>query len=128
MIKANELRIGNLLHDYKGMVINVSPKIFTDIESGGWKDAKYIPITEEWLIKFGFTKNRSVLYKEITTEQSISFSLKDTTIYAILEISSYSGQGDKYDSANMVINCNYVHQLQNLYFALTGEELILKTT
>ena len=60
---------------------------------------KPIPINEEWLLKFGFDVKEPVLIS------SWKFSPFCDTI---------------------ITKCEYVHQLQNLYFALTGTELIQK--
>jgi hypothetical protein len=91
-----------------------------------------IPITEEWLKKFEFKKQNSIkhylLYTVKTKHQqyfSVSEMLdgyEDPNELSLKEIKKYwSFDGNKYDA-----KIKYVHQLQNLYFALTGEELKLK--
>ena len=79
-----------------------------------------IPLTEEWLLKFGFEYNS---YPDSLTLNVLSFGRfnaysisKDLTI----ELSTQSG----YMFGTTKIK--YVHELQNLYFALTGEELTIK--
>jgi hypothetical protein len=67
-----------------------------------------IPITEEWLVRFGFEHEE--------TEYS-NFQNKDG-----VRLFFHNGVWN-YSSLNTVIKS--VHQLQNLYFALTGEELTL---
>ena len=67
------------------------------------EDLKPIPLTEEWLLKFGFRESNKYLFK-------YKLGLKK--------------RGDNYFYDN--ISIKHVHQLQNLYFALTGEELTLK--
>lgn len=62
---------------------------------------KPIPITEEWLLKFGFTKP------------------KDSEGYLLNGLVFYDG----FLSSNQKEKLKYVHQLQNLYHALTGSEL-----
>ena len=126
-MKANELRIGNyievlLLDDELGDLVNEGDNIeecnyhhIKDICTKN-KDWEYnpIPLTEEWLIKFGFDKN----------EWNHKFG--GNTMYwdkadCILHI------GDKRDTNySFMAECNYVHQFQNLYFALTNEELTIK--
>ena len=69
-----------------------------------------IPLTEEWLIKLGFKKN-------ITTDLYPTFS------YDILNVNDGIVYVLNYGFVNHI---KYVHQLQNLYFVLTGEELKLK--
>jgi hypothetical protein len=71
---------------------------------------KPIPITEEWLLKFGFEK--SGIFNQL-------YRLNDVTLYCSeKEIFMYTGVND--------LNIKYIHQLQNLYFALTGNELKIK--
>ena len=60
-----------------------------------------IPLTEEQLLRFGFKKGVKGWFK--TMERNLKFNL-------------YTYNRDCYKS---------VHQLQNLYFALTGTHLIL---
>ena len=69
-----------------------------------------IPLTEEWLIKLGFEKN-------ITTDLYPTFS------YDILNVNDGIVYVLNYGFVNHI---KYVHQVQNLYFTLTGEELKLK--
>ena len=70
-----------------------------------------IPLTEEWLIKFGFIKFNGWFFLET----------RFTSIY-ISPLTGYCsiGANEEYDFPYKVL---YIHQLQNLYFALTGEEL-----
>lgn len=71
-----------------------------------------IVLTEEWLLKFGF-KLKSGKYGNYWVlngfELSESFSVH------------YNADNTRF------ITLKYVHQLQNLYFFLTGEELTLKS-
>ncbi len=73
----------------------------------------YIPLTEEWLAKLGFEKIENP-------------NNTGTFLWTINEIGFI--QSDKFYCASIdsLIEIQYVHQLQNLYFALTGEELTLK--
>ena len=72
MIKANELRIGNSVmffgyHVVWGLQSNEA-MLFTKKPSGtddpfrivSYQNIEPIPLTEEWLIKFGFEKKRGV--------------------------------------------------------------------
>jgi len=68
------------------------------------KAIKPIPLTEEWLTKFGFKKDDGFFNKDgvwLTPD----FGL---------------------DGINPFKPIKYVHQLQNLFFAITGEELTLE--
>ena len=85
-----------------------------------FKEVRGIPITEEWLNKFGFEKESKNHWNIINPEYTTNW------FYVLMKEGKYfipyrwgkQVTGDRY----MI----YVHQLQNLYFALTGEELTIK--
>jgi hypothetical protein len=131
-MNASELRIGNYVEYFKSVKAVVS----VNREGGTWMigaaDHKGdltkvrnvedgfngIPITEEWLRKFGIKKD--VGFHE--------------HLYAV-KAEGYWGIYVDVQRHNLIIEggewsheapCRYVHQLQNLYFALTGEELTIK--
>ena len=78
-----------------------------------------IPLTKEWLVKFGFDFSIDTWY------------LKGVAIW---ETECCDAKGNEEigffyelrDVGMMDMNIKYVHQLQNLYFALTGQELKIK--
>ncbi len=120
MIKSNELRIANITA--QGTVIELRQnaarvKYFGEgrerMSLVLYEDLEHIPLSEEWLLKFGFEeKEISVLNTELLVWINFSFFL---TIRNNRElIYDYMG-------GNTSVKC--VHQLQNLFFALTGEEL-----
>lgn len=74
---------------------------------------KPITLTEEWLLKFGFDKVSDIQVECFF----IQGELKDFTLHIFDGLYVWIA----YD-----LDVKYVHQLQNLYFALTGEELTLK--
>ena len=89
---------------------------------------EHIPISKEWLLKFGFEKIESDYRIQIQKDDNQGNS--DYWIYVDsgfdnesnkFKVMLVSGEGDWFTSKN-----KYVHQLQNLYFALTGEELTFK--
>ena len=113
-MKANELRIENWLNSWR-ISGDWIPK---QIESGKEIDFvfmqeeniiyKPIPLTEQWLIDFGFKKHTTM---DIYPTYSLNnVNINDGVVYIV-------GFG-------FVNYIKYVHQLQNLYFALTGIELI----
>lgn len=119
MIQANELRIGNLL-SYRNNVVKINLSdidyVYTD-NTGSQKYFKTIPITEEWLLKFGFDKSNRIDFGELKPcYANFSFAL-------MIRHNSYF-----IDWIGGNTEIKYVHQLQNLYFALTGEELTLSVT
>ena len=107
-MKVEELRIGNLLNI--GEEINKLELVdFLDIyEHNTLFHYQPIPLTDEWLIKFGFESDDIEWWDGI-----ICLGIfKDGIYYLPTEnINDRVGQEIK-----------YVHQLQNLYFALTGSD------
>jgi len=115
VMKANELRIGNWVYcNHSLMRVNKIEDTIFGIIGGGTELKIYqpIPLTEEWLLKFGFLKVAG-LWSYNNGNQEFVFN--EDHISVIIE-----GQ---WMSLNHIKN---VHQLQNLYFALTGEELTIK--
>ena len=117
VLKASGLRIGNLFQDkYSKSIIKVNGITENDIFFSGnftkeWQ-AEPIPITEEWLLKFEFKKTE---YKS------------DIIYDSGLQNSTYITIDNNYSSyfmwAAYLTSIKYVHELQNLYFALTKREL-----
>jgi hypothetical protein len=108
-MKANELRIGNFIYNDRNEIFKVN-WITEIIES---RQSTAIPLTEEWLLKFGFEKlSNGWLRLHICNDWSYLYWDR----LAGLEL-SVNKQGIHFS------HIKYVHQLQNLYFALTGEEL-----
>lgn len=148
MINARELRIGNLVtveNDYEniqGVQTRIAKCCLLGVNKGVWqeyKDIKPIPLTEEWLIKFGFDcfdggiiTSYSIDVTGITMAKSEVISLtpnNDRNGYWYV----YFRQGDTkerelfhtHDLVLLQRKLEYVHQLQNLFFALTGKELTI---
>jgi len=129
MIKTNELRIGNLLNyqTAEGDVVTLT----TDFGTIQWvtEDPKGfnlvhspIPLTEDWLVKFGFEKPSIVgsYMKLFLSDDEKPPSLQILLIKKDV-IKIYRSGICAYEA-----KCEYLHQLQNLYFALTGQELEMK--
>jgi len=123
-IDANELRIGNYLTDLFGETFEVD-----GIETYGVFNSKIgdipldgcvpIPLTEEWLLKFGFQEIDKSIYRleDVLTYGRITFFANQGMLCELGQSSGYKlGEPD----------IKHVHQLQNLYFSLTGEELTFK--
>ena len=110
---ASELRIGNLLEDDIGNIIVIDEDSLPYIVTKWIKCHHPIPLTEEWLLKFGF-----YLVEVFDTKIYFIKSLKQ------IEIRVYEDGGIDFGTENeWLTELKYVHQLQNLYFALTGKEL-----
>lgn len=127
-MKASELRIGNLvLNDAVVNSIAVIGAEYPALKTPQWNyiHAKYelikpIQLTEEWLLKFGFKKNEDYDFEERIFNEY--FFPEDWQLWSI---GSFNNKGyviEEFDNPPL----QYVHQLQNLYFALTGEELTIK--
>ena len=133
---ASELRLGNLvkvgknaLHSdggskeiYEISELKKDVVHFKGFHAGEfYKDIEPIPLTEEWLLKFGFEDVTGVYY---TLHISPDFKL------LLIPADGFYPQLDKADENNwQSVSLNkieHVHELQNLYFALTGEELETK--
>jgi hypothetical protein len=56
-MKANELRIGNYVYDTLGKVNKIDLEAITYVVKEPHNQVKPIPLTEEWLLKFGFEKD-----------------------------------------------------------------------
>jgi hypothetical protein len=119
-MESNELRIGNLVHDYDEELIIVSGISYGDVYSLKLGETplariKPIPLTEEWLIKFGFEEDGINWYWFNTKDRFTDYGYAYNTKTNIIEFNECE-----------LIGIRYVHQLQNLYFALTGQELNIK--
>lgn len=126
-MEANELRLGNLIL-YNGKVTEVeSVSLFyvnVGIHDDGLQinieDCSPIPLTEEWLLKFGFTTGDGDYFlKEVIDDLGISYILEEKQLHLIY----FCDTGGVTDAILIPKEIKYINQLQNLYFALTGEEL-----
>jgi hypothetical protein len=111
-MNAEELRLGNYVYskscncNFPKGVIQVDFEAFRKIHLfDGLSGLEPIELTEEWLLKFGFEK---------VAEND--FILGKYSLYYLLYYDGYRVSE---------ITPKYVHKLQNLYFALTGKELVV---
>ena len=110
-MKASELRIGNLVYDNLGGALKIKG---ISLESD-LSHIKPIPLTEEWLLKFGFEFDEE---DDGYQKGKYKVSVSNEGCLFFINIGYYPEE---------IAEFNYVHQLQNLYFALTNEELILNS-
>ena len=135
-MKANELRIGNrVLFAEEGIEFTIRAidksglAVYNETEDVWIELSAFegIPLTAEWLLKFGFLIDMDA-YCSVDTWKRFCYS-KQITISCTPEKTDFrlfvNIPDDEWYSFDWV-HIQYVHQLQNLYFALTGEELILK--
>jgi hypothetical protein len=132
---ANELRIGNLVwDDYSGEMIvsSIGEETVNLKKRGGLPEGRYIlktlqsiPLTEEWLVKFGFRPEKNYYYPNPQDVWLVRDNLIITKV--LFGDTKYEFHYQSYEPAvYLATKLEYVHQLQNLYFALTGEELTIK--
>lgn len=126
MIQANELRIGNWIYDsefepYFFQVEEIRKYVGYNVwafyKNGSIKakDVEPIPLTEEWLIKFGFQIDGVWFYLDFNPRMQIRFYNGNLAECDIVQDGKYIAFKNGH--------IKYVHQLQNLYFALTNTEL-----
>lgn len=130
-MKPKDLRIGNFVYLTKDNFITVKAyeldgyDIYKLSESD-CADIKGIPISEEWLLKLGFQRqnhSKDWFVKDLVDGFTLYYNF-GSALYKGLTLEGNGG----YDFEGDVDlkHIKYVHQLQNLYFALTGEELTIK--
>ena len=89
-----------------------------------------IKLNEELLLKFGFVKDESGFYIKINEEWQY-IELNDNSDETENLFIGYitSEQMEKNVQEPIFLNyINYVHELQNLYYSLTGKELVVSTS
>jgi hypothetical protein len=116
-----DFRCGNFV-EYDGFVfqidtISASYPTLNTIKYGigvvDWSNIKSIPITEEWLLKMGFVKDIQLGYRFDKIHNDfivITYDLDDNCIRI----------SDTWEFGKRI----YVHEIQNLFYALTKEEII----
>ena len=128
-INIKEFRHGNALYSegeivfFRGLcsneVVIKNNKLIYSVKND--KDLKPIPLTEKWLLDFGFNKiyKKGYIGKDFSNQDFIltePFFINDLQKGYAFQFNT--GGWLKYKELN------YVHELQNFYFAITGEELL----
>jgi hypothetical protein len=126
MIDIKELRIGNLLNHNNGSMVGsfiLGLIHLEDIIKDNSHAREYEPIllTEEWLLKFGFEKDD--VFDKFFTYLPIHDLCMDKLSFRVDE-GFICYESIKYRT--LLKHIQYVHSLQNLYFALTNQELEIK--
>lgn len=114
---AKELRIGNWVHTGSFHISKLQGhhQYLPEWHKYAFK-FEPIPLTEEWLERFGFEYDENDDWFVFESNKEVSFSMdKNGVMY-------YFGNLEPL-WVDILSKIKYVHQLQNLYFALTGEEL-----
>jgi hypothetical protein len=132
-METNELRIGNYISTGVGeeTVIELyQHKLLVGSTLSG-SSVRYfeidpIPLTEDWLVKFGFDKSIGFIMFIGEKFKGSSFEVSHNDLDRWYAFFRNFNKGEADDFVLLRNNLQYVHQLQNLYHALTGEELELK--
>ena len=130
MNKVTDFRIGNLvLQEGNITVIDSLERNINDWERTNHKrtnDIKSIPISIEWLLNFGFefedigddtTVEQETYRKATINYDGIAFDIEFNVAWQTFTLDFITGN---------LIEYRYVHQLQNLFYYLTSQELKLK--
>lgn len=131
MINAKELRVGNKVSILQGFEVEVvgiyEDEILTDFEGneGDYfndkeEDVSGILLTEEWLLKYGFYKREYQIdgcdvYQKGQWRVALNYEQEYFVLYDRIISPTWE-----------LLRLKYVHQLQNLFFALTDEDLKLE--
>jgi hypothetical protein len=124
-MEARDLRIGNLIYDYRGEIVTINQIIlnesfyFVGVKENHsrylFDEIRPIPLTEEWLLKFGCKKLNNVTYVTPEIKQHSTYIRRCRKYYFYCALNNFRS-----------VDLRFVHTFQNFIFALTGEELIYK--
>ena len=133
-MKPTELRIGNIVKIDDEYLGPIEGKVTSLKESGevelllsvskgngryfvcGSDDIFPIPITEEWLTKIGFVKR-------IYSDKIFAYGEGMLSTVYFIESTMIDIRTEDNDAT---ILCKHLHQLQNAYYLVTGNELEIK--
>jgi hypothetical protein len=147
MVKANELRIGNWVFCLEPVLIESIDERginrTNDSQMGSTQIRSYycaldmlagIPLTPEILEKCGFEKStsndiyeREIYSIQVANNTSLYFDAHKNWMRGDADVEWYLSHewNNNHFKNDFWGNPKYLHQLQNLYFALAGEELIV---
>ena len=137
-MKANELRIGNLI-EYNGKEFVVVEIRKNTLRIKHWSgmtsvisiyDCKHILLTEEKLIELGFEKKPCGYRSSKYVKGIIELHNYGGDVFKNMEIAmveAYESDNEQ-DTISVMLHYDvmYVHELQNIYSIFTREELELK--
>lgn len=141
-MKSNQLRIGNKVRDNNGFIFDVvsihnDGTVYCDFEGNegdAWEfdnnnPCQGIELTEEILLKCGFINIKEYTYIILSHNlygyiDELEFFFEPNEDVCITFLQKEISQNDK--SSVFFRNIRYLNELQNLYFALTNEELNIK--
>lgn len=135
-MEGKELRIGNYVNHngFAPVTIDAVDIIHCQQHPEAYRP---IEITEEWLLKLGgekiphFTISNSIIFKTKRNQQ-LSFGCVGTPNFMVFLQEIDPDNENKITDLIPIHNWDYdkdmyVHQLQNLFFTLSGKELTIKS-
>ena len=125
-MKAQELRIGNWYLGNGDYPEQITSKDIVELSDDPLDDYyEPMPLTEEWLLNFGFEQ-----YGHKNENNPMELRVKDIVFHIYSPSKDHNKKHWHTTASNgfshRELDVKHVHQLQNLYFALTGEELETK--
>ena len=126
-MKAEELRLGNWIKAPTEVHNNIEFQVYSittdkDGYNHFYDHCTPISITEEWLLKFGFEKEGEGFRHEYWYINDFEIQIHGDKF----PLRIWGGESAPHLTQYIGHKTKYIHQLQNLYFALTGEELTIK--
>lgn len=142
-MKVQELRIGNYIMDspingdeplevhaiYSNLVIHEDTHIYND-------EIRPIPLTEEWLLNFGYIHNKEweIFHLSEYSIENISHQKNSRLVLRFIngKIQCLQFYLDSMSNPQwqprliFIQEIKYVHQIQNIFHELTNEELTIK--
>lgn len=130
MIQVNELRIGNYIADiwtpnglFKVTELRKDKIFYGNCFKAKYDDIRPIPLTEEILLKAGgkrFDEDKIILMLNDPSTHLVLMKVGTHWFPQIEQTGEFASEGVNVVFLNFI---DYLHQLQNLFFALTGEEI-----
>lgn len=133
-LKPEELRIGNLVKNWDMKHFGGEVKVgeVHAIEAGDfqlWAELyEPIPLTAEWLERLGFKKLivesvfEKIMMEDYRCGNMVLTYIPSASFYEVEYVPEIFPIEER---SHILSGLKFVHQLQNLFFALTGEELKL---
>jgi hypothetical protein len=120
-MESTELRIGNIvvheptIDDWEEIIVKPGTIIQCEISPDSYEP---VLLTNEWLLKLGFSvRDDKYAHKNLPRPGAYLYINHNGTGIAI--------ENEEGFELCYSVELHYVHQLQNLYFVLTGEELTI---
>lgn len=121
-MKANELMLGNLFTQKGSTFIEVATFETFELLSRGAIIIEGVTLIEDMLLRFGLTKNENRVERYSHLDGYYNFGELYLSKSFRLYDADYSFSSMNY----LYVELKFAHQLQNLFFSLTGEKLTLK--